>query len=180
MAEEEKEKKEKKEGGSKLILILVLMQGITLIVLLGLGAFMFLNLKKVQAPIPSVTAVANANVPAQTETKKEKEVAKTKKGEEVICELEPFIVNLMDENGRRYLRVKMSLVLSSKQAEDEVKKKTPEIRDAILMTLSGKRFADIATLEGKMRLRDEIKENVDKILLSGKVIQVYFTEFVVQ
>jgi len=179
MAEEEKEKKEKKEGGSKLILILVLMQGITLIALLGLGAFVFLNMKKLKTP-PVATVATNANMPAQKEEKKEKEVAKVKKGEEVICELEPFIVNLMDENGRRYLRVKMSLVLSSKQAEDEVKKKTPEIRDAILMTLSGKRFADIATLEGKMRLRDEIKENVDKILLSGKVIQVYFTEFVVQ
>ncbi len=31
-----------------------------------------------------------------------------------------------------------------------------------------------------MRLRDEIKENVDKILLSGKVLRVYFTEFVIQ
>jgi len=177
---EEKEKKEKKEGGSKLIFVLVLMQGLTLIALLGLGAFMFLNLKKVKTAVPSVASVANANVPVQPEVQKEKKVVKVKKGEEVICELDPFIVNLMDENGRRYLRVKMNLVLSSKEAEEEVKKKTPEIRDGILMTLSGKRFADIATLEGKMRLRDEIKENIDKILLSGKVLQVHFTEFVIQ
>ncbi|RLB11556.1 MAG: flagellar basal body protein FliL [Deltaproteobacteria bacterium] len=179
MAEEKK--KEKKEGKSKLILILVLMQAITLIAVVGLGAFMFLNFKKIQ--VPAIASVANANAEAQKQEeekkeKKEKEVVKVK--DEVICELEPFIVNLMDENGRRYLRVKMNLELSSKEAEDEVKKKMPEIRDTILMTLSGKKFADIANLEGKMRLRDEIKENVDKILLSGKVLQVYFTEFIIQ
>lgn len=170
------EEKEKKEGGSKLILLLVLMQAITLIALIGLGAFIFLNFKKLSSQ--NIPAVASAKVSVQQEQKKKK--AESKKGEEVICELDPFIVNLMDEGGRRYLRIKMNLVLSSKKAEEEVKKKTPEIRDAILLTLSGKRFSDIATLEGKMRLRDEIKESVDKLLISGKVLHIYFTEFVVQ
>ncbi len=171
------EEKEKKEGGNKFILLLVILQAVTLVALVGLGAFVYLNSKK--APSPNIPAVANVNIaPKQKQQEKKKKEVEVK--EEVICELDPFIVNLMDEGGRRYLRVKMNLVLSSKKTEEEVKKKTPEIRDAVLMTLSGKRFADIATLEGKMRLRDELKESINRLLMSGKVIQIYFTEFVVQ
>ncbi len=184
MAENE-EKKEAKKEGSKLILILVILQGLTLLALIGLGAFVFLNMKKIKNPVvvqPNMTMAKNANTPEEIlkEEEKKEEKKKVEKGEKVTYELDPFIVNLMDENGRRYLRVKMDLVLSSKKAQEEIEKKKPEIRDAILMTLSGKRFMDIASLEGKMRLRDEIKENVDKLLMSGKVLDVYFTEFIVQ
>jgi len=182
MAENE-EKKEKKNGGSKLILILVILQGLTLLALIGLGAFVFLNMKKIKPVVVQPNrAIAEKSSPEEVlkEEEKKEEKKKAEKGEKVTYELDPFIVNLMDENGRRYLRVKMDLVLSSKKAQEEIEKKKPEIRDAILMTLSGKRFMDIASLEGKMRLRDEIKENVDKLLMSGKVLDVYFTEFIVQ
>lgn len=173
MAEDKKEKKEKKDGNGKFMLLLIL-QGITLIALVGLGAFVFINSKKAPAP---VNMPASVSIP---KTEPKKEIKEVKKGEEVTYGLDPFIVNLMDEGGRRYLRVKMDLVLSSKESEEEIKKKKPEIRDIIITTLSGKRFNDIATLEGKMRLRDELKENINKILMTGKVLNIYFTEFVIQ
>ena len=167
------EKEEKKEAKDKKFMLLLILQGITLIALAGIGAFVFLNSQK--APVPM-----NARQKVQPKSDAKSDAKELKSVEEVTCSLDPFIVNLMDEAGRRYLRVKMDLVLSSKSLEDEVKKKTPEIRDKIIMTLSGKRFNDVASTEGKIRLRNELKENINKLLMSGKVLKIYFTEFVIQ
>ncbi|RLB12949.1 MAG: hypothetical protein DRG39_00540 [Deltaproteobacteria bacterium] len=169
-----KEKEEKKgEEKDKKFMLLLILQGITLIALAGMGVLLFLNSQKASAPVKMTQST-------QAKPEIKKEIKEVKKEEEVTCTLDPFIVNLMDEGGRRYLRVKMDLVLSSKNAEDEIKKKTAEIRDAIIMTLSGKRFNDIATFEGKARLRNELKENINKILACGKILNIYFTEFVIQ
>jgi len=158
------------EKKDKRLTILIILQGITIIALIGLGIFVLLNSKK---PPASVTA----SIPNKVLVEEEK---KEKMNEEIIYDLDPFIVNLMDNGGRRYLKIKMNLVLSSKEVEKEIEKKAPEIRDIIIMTLSEKTFNDIATLEGKMRLRDQLKENMNKVLMSGKVLKIYFTEFVIQ
>ena len=168
---EEKEKKDSK------FMMLFILQGITLIALIGLGVFVFLNPAKIS---PTVNSSALNNKMLAEEIKKKEKKQEVKKEEEVICSLDPFIVNLMDNGGRRYLKVKMDFVLSSKDAQEEIKKKTSEIRDIVIMTLSGKTFNDIASLEGKIRLRDQIKENINKILAFGRVLKIYFTEFVVQ
>ncbi len=161
---------EKKEGKNKLFLMLIILQAVTLFALIGLGAFVFVNMKK----------ISSSPVKTNPAQEKKKEVKKEKKKEEILCSLEPFIVNLMDNAGRRYLKVKMDLIVSSKETEEEIKKKDPDIRDVIIMTLSGKTFSDVAGIEGKMRLKKEIKENLNKVLTSGKVLKVYFTEFVIQ
>ena len=173
MAEEKEEKKETKD---RKFMLLFILQAITLIALAGIGAFVFLNSQKVAAPMNAAQKV-QPKTEAKTEAKQD---INELKNNEVTCSLDPFIVNLMDEAGRRYLRVKMDLVLSSKSLEDEIKKKTPEIRDKIIMTLSGKRFNDVASPEGKIRLRNELKENINKLLMNGKVLEIYFTEFVIQ
>ena len=125
------EKEEKKEAKDKKFMLLLILQGITLIALAGIGAFVFLNSQKVPAPI-------NASQKVQAKSEVKSEVKEVKKDEEVTFSLDPFIVNLMDEAGRRYLRVKMDLVLSSKSLEDEIKKKTP--RNAPCPCGSGKKY----------------------------------------
>ncbi|MBW2087159.1 MAG: flagellar basal body-associated FliL family protein [Deltaproteobacteria bacterium] len=56
----------------------------------------------------------------------------------------------------------------------------PQIKDSLLVLLSSKTFIDIKTVEGKMRLRMEIIGRINNFLTSGRVKNVYFTEFVVQ
>jgi flagellar FliL protein len=97
-----------------------------------------------------------------------------------MVDLDQFIVNLLSADGRRYLKTKVSLELSHKNAGPEVENKMPRIRDAIIQQLSSKRFDEISTESGKVRLREEIKNNVNRYLIDGQVKNVYFTEFVIQ
>ncbi len=94
--------------------------------------------------------------------------------------LKTFIVNLADPGGKRYLRVTMELELSTDKAIDEINKRLPQIRDAILMILPTRTIEDVQSVQGKEAIRKEIMEKINELLTAGAVINIYFTEFVVQ
>lgn len=97
-----------------------------------------------------------------------------------IYPLDIFIVNLMEADGKRYLKLKLDLELNNEEVKLEVEKRLPQIRDSILTLLSGKSFDDIHTLEGKFLLRTEVISMLNQHLKTGKITNVYFTEFIVQ
>ena len=94
--------------------------------------------------------------------------------------LDTFIVNLADEGGNRYLRTKMNLELKDEESNLMVQERLPMIRNSILMILPTKTYTDIATVEGKSALRDEMVTKLNAFLAPGSVTNIYFTEFVIQ
>jgi len=93
---------------------------------------------------------------------------------------EPFLVNLADASGKRYLRVSFDIEVTSPLTAQELQKKMSQVRDTVLLILSNKHFDDIRTTAGKGRLREEILDEVNKSLITGRARKVYFKEFVVQ
>jgi flagellar FliL protein len=96
-------------------------------------------------------------------------------------DLDPFIVNLIDDGrGPRYLKTEMKFELEAEEVRPEVEGRLSQIRDEILMLLTSKRITDVETSDGKRILKDEIFTRVNKILVTGRIKRVYFTEFVIQ
>lgn len=153
---EGKEQAEKPKKKSKLLIIIV-----ALVVLLGgaAGAYFFLLSK-----------------PASQQTK----TATEKESQGVNFALEPFVVNLMDQGGSKYLKVSIQLELSDVKLSEQAKNKTPQIRDAIITLLTNKTSDELITPEGKLLLKDEIKQRVSQILGENAVKNVYLTDFVMQ
>jgi flagellar FliL protein len=148
--------KEKKEG-SKLKWIII---GVVIVLVLGgsgAGAYFFLNKstnKEAQAlPKPPIGAVWAPDV---------------------------FIINLADAEADRYLKVVMNFELSDPLAVAELDVMKPKVRDMVLGVLTVKGFKDVNNFEGKQRLKEEIAMRLNSQLTKGKVVQVYFTDFVVQ
>lgn len=100
----------------------------------------------------------------------------------IVISLKPFVVNLIDEKGARYLKMTMELEIDSEEeeAKAEVEKHVPQFRDSVIMLLTSKRYEDIMTLEGKIKMRDEILARTNRFLKDHKIRNVYFSEFVVQ
>ncbi len=100
----------------------------------------------------------------------------------MIISLKPVVVNLIDEKGVRYLKMTMELEIDSEEekAKAEVEKHVPQFRDSVIMLLTSKRYEDIVTLDGKIKMRDEILARMNRFLKEHKVKNVYFSEFVVQ
>lgn len=171
--DEEKEKEEapvepkKKKLSPKLLIII----GVVVVLILGgAGASYFLFMGKGKAG----------------HSAEKKEGGGEKKGEKgegakgATKNLEPFIVNLTDAQGTRYLKAVMQLELSSEALATEIDEKIPMIRDDVISLLSSKSFEDISTEPGKRELKKAILERINKDLKGGQVTRVYFTEFVVQ
>lgn len=95
-------------------------------------------------------------------------------------EFKPFMVNLNDAGGKRFLRLTMSVEVNTPALGQEVNSKMPQFRDSILLLLTSLSYDDIATLDGKMRLRSQMLNRINSQLTSGKVRNIYFSEFVVQ
>ena len=80
----------------------------------------------------------------------EPKVAKVKPP--VFHTLDPFTVNLTEENGDHYLQVSIVYQVADNKIVDEVKTYLPVIRNRVLLLLSAKRPSELATAEGKQKL----------------------------
>ncbi|AOP65392.1 flagellar basal body-associated protein FliL [Burkholderia mallei] len=97
----------------------------------------------------------------------------------------PLAVNLLSDDGiQHYLRVGLSLKLTDPKAQEYLTQHMPELRSRILLALSNKHPEQLATLEGKHALADELKTLIEQPTQPGnqsaRVDDVLFTEFVVQ
>jgi flagellar FliL protein len=99
---------------------------------------------------------------------------------DTIFNLEPFIVNLLDNSGTRYLKLTVNLELTEGASSADLNAQSTQIRDSLIILLSSKSYTDIGTVEGKYLMRDEIVARVNQFLKKGKVKTAYFTEFVIQ
>ncbi len=173
MADEKTEEATPKKK-SKLLLIVIIL--LLLLLAGGGGAAYFLFIKKKPAPAPKNAAQAPGQAaPAAAPAGPSAPPVKT-----IIDHLSTFIVNLADQSGSRYLKVTMDLSLSNEAVKKEIEDKMPMIRDTIITILSNKYYNDIATPAGKLTLKRELISRLNVALTKGRILDIYFTDFVVQ
>jgi len=174
MAEEEKEESRQEEpkkesGGGNVVLILIVVLLVLVLAIGGVVAYLMLSGDEAEDG---------------TVVKQEKVEKKRHRGDDMqvgpMYPLDKFTVNLMSENGRRFLVVKMNLEEDGEELTPELDKKTPMIRDIIITILSSKTVEEITTAKGKEKLKEEIITQINRHLEDGEIRHVYFTEFVIQ
>lgn len=165
---DEQSQTENKKGKSKLFLILIIL--LVLIIAGGAAAFFFLY----SAPSDEEIAreIQKDNTPAAS--------ISTEPQIGITIELNPFIVNLADPKATHFLKATITLEVKDDRAKDLTEKMLPRLRNDILLLLSSQTLEDVISIEGKVRLRDEIMARVSRIIGRGKLKNVYFSQFVVQ
>jgi flagellar FliL protein len=171
----EKPKQEaKSSGGGGLVKILVVVVLIVVLAVAGILAYTLLFAGK-SAPAQEQTIME----PTGGQPSQATRPASAEPGP--IIAYPPFLVNLADPGGQRYLRITLSLELSKeKKFQAEVEAKDPRIKDIIISILSSKTFDEIATTQGKIAMKQEILRRLNTIMSGGRIVDVYITEFVVQ
>ena len=117
-------------------------------------------------------------VEEKTSSEEPKPAKKVKK--DLMFHLQPFIVNLAKSGGNRFLKVTVSLEMSSPKVRLGLKKNIQKVTDSILLLLSTKTFKDVYSVQGKFTLKGEITTRVNQFLTEGQVKGAYFTEFIIQ
>jgi flagellar FliL protein len=100
-----------------------------------------------------------------------------------VLPFEPFLVNLSDPGGNRFLKVTLNLVVESGEAATEVGGNASlmsHARSAILELLTEQQAQALVTADGKQALKDAIRKRVSGVITQQRVLDVLFSEFVVQ
>lgn len=127
----------------------------------------------------------------------------------IIVDLGDFILNLCDENAKKYLKVNVAIEVSKKEtdfqeeepaksgghghgeaapAQDpmaaiqaEMNQYKPAIRDAVITNLSSKTSSELATAAGKELAKEQISNDINSILGGEReVLRVSFGQFIIQ
>ena len=97
----------------------------------------------------------------------------------------PFVVNFDAGQGARFLQITVQLMTRKPELVEFVKAHDPVIRNDLLLLFGNQKVEDVASREGKEKLREAALEAVRKIIGSegGKAEEIealYFTSFVMQ
>ena len=155
---------------SPIVMILVL---IIAVMILGGGGFIgYTQFIKKNAPGTEEEIQAAESQPAR----------KKEKGVRIVVPLNSFIVNLLDKAGlgKRYLKVTVELEVGSEEDQLSIDSHKTQLRDTILLLLSGLSFTEVNTIEGKLDLKQTLLYRINQTMGGGIVHRIYFTEFVVQ
>ena len=102
----------------------------------------------------------------------------------VFQTLEPFTVNLAEENGEHYLQMSVVYQLADDKAVEQLKTYLPVIRNHILLLLSAKRPSELASADGKQKLVGELvaaaRESLPREQGAAAVTGAYLGAFVIQ
>lgn len=157
------ESSNKKKGGMKKLLFIVL----PLLIILGGGGFAayhFLLAKKAKtqkSKVKTSSTITQQNIGP-------------------MLNLKPFLTNLANKNSSSFVKVSVSLEFKPGTNLAAMKSFVPIIRNNILIILSSKTSGEINSPEGIRSLRHQIARGLNRILGHGKVIGVYFNEYMVQ
>lgn len=136
--------------------LLIIIIAAVLVLVLGAGAALFLMKSKQNAEDLEEEEEV-------TETTKKKDQKKSEHPP-VFVNLDPFTVNLVQENGEQYLQVALSVEFDNPEAEALMKANMPKVRDAIIRHLASKKASELANTEGKNTLAEELKTAINAIL----------------
>ena len=128
----------------------------------------------------------------------------------IIVDLGDFILNLCDENAKKYLKVNVAIEVSKKEddfpkeepakgggghghgeaapapdplaaIQTEMNQYKPAIRDAVITNLSSKTSAELSTAAGKELAKEQITNDINSILGGEReVLRVSFGQFIIQ
>jgi flagellar protein FliL len=162
-------------SGQKPVLFIILAV-VNMIVVAAVGAFLYLGKKKEAAHPTLDQVIAGEKATTDAETQQPKSFVGK------VVPMETFIVNLAGTKGRKVAKVNMEFELKDTgddtKVSGEIEQRKAQIRDVIIIILSSKTFEEVSTPPGKDNLRGEIKDRINSFLTTGKISNVFFTEFI--
>ncbi|MDK2822102.1 MAG: flagellar protein FliL [Clostridia bacterium] len=91
-----------------------------------------------------------------------------------------FTVNIANSNGRRFLMTQFSLEVDNKKVLKEIEDKLPVVQDKVIIVLSSQTIETLNSVAGKEKIKKQLMENINNILSSGEIVNIYFNKFVYQ
>ena len=97
-----------------------------------------------------------------------------------FMELSNIIVNPADSEGRRLLMLSVGMETAEPSILETVTAREMVVRDTIIKILGTRTVDELANIQERTALKDEIRLAVNGILSEGEINRMYFTQYVLQ
>lgn len=184
--ENEAQKSDKETSGSGILQWIIM--AVVVFVCAGAGfglGRLFAGYGQPQSPLPS-QQTEPAPIPPARKTA-EDAPTENSKGIWYYNDLEPVAANLNVPNATRYVRVTLTLELSSDLAEEQGRKlldaKKPALKNRLTLYLASLSIEDCTGTKNLMRIRSEILDAFNQELFPDskpQIRKIYLKEFVIQ
>ncbi len=113
------------------------------------------------------------------------EEPKAEHSQAIYLPLDPaFVVNFEGKGPARFLQINVEVMTRNPDMEEHIKKHMPAIRNNLVFLFGSQTYDNVATLEGKEKLRsaalEEVKKIMDTEVGDSAIEALYFTSFVMQ
>jgi flagellar FliL protein len=163
------------KSGSKKMLIIIIAVFALILVVGGAGAFFMMRSHGGDEEAEEEEAVVEAP-----------KSRKKKSAPPIYVPMDAFTVNLVPEPSEQFVQLIISVEVLDAPAGEQLKTYTPKIRNNVMMLLSSKKASELLTKEGKEKLAEEIRDQMNKVLDpradkdEWPVKEVLFTSFIIQ
>ncbi len=93
-----------------------------------------------------------------------------------IVRFESLITNLSGEDGRRIVRLSLEAKCEGASVLSELNSLKPKVRDIIVIEAGSFTAEELVTNEGKEKLKSKVRDRINAVLATGKVLEVFITE----
>ncbi len=101
-------------------------------------------------------------------------------GGEFVFKFDSIVVNIFEKNSIHFLKLGLEAACSNAEVMEELKVKKSPLQDKLLFIAGDTTLREISTAGGKALLKEDIIAAFNKVLKSGKILELYFTEFTIQ
>lgn len=106
---------------------------------------------------------------------------KLEKHEEYIVNLNSFTVNLSEDGGSpNFLKTQISLMSTDEEKTVMLDAKTSQIRDIIIKDLMAHTSRELLEAGGLDKVKDRLKTDINTALGGDAVMEIFFTDFLIQ
>jgi flagellar FliL protein len=158
--------------------LLIFVVNIANLAVLGATGFfmqkMWVKMREVNAQAEKILATK-----AQREKAAEEPIGKDYQPKPMgdLYPMDSFLVNIASDQGPKFLQTQMEFEVEDPSVEEELAKRRAAIRDAIIVMLSSRTFAQLRDANGMRNLRQDLIHTVNNLLSTGKIKDIYFTQF---
>ncbi|GAB6095893.1 hypothetical protein JCM14469_21460 [Desulfatiferula olefinivorans] len=158
-----------KSGGKKPPVRKIMMVVLIVLIVVGVaGTLIMLASSPDPAPLPIEEPVDTQPMPRKAST-----VFPT------LVHLGSFDVQLGDLGGDRVFKVGIELDTDSPDLAGELTRRAVQVKGMITSLLGTKTLSEIQGADGKIILKNELIANLNRMLETGKVRNLYFSEFII-
>ena len=177
------EEEDTPKSSKKMMIIIIV--GVVLLLILGVVGGMFFGGFFDDKPVP-VETTQNVDSESGGDTDSDNSEGSSEEFEDIsYWPLDPpFVLNFEGKSKARFMQIGLEISTTSEKSYAAVKKHSPIMRNEIVLLLSGQKYEEMITPEGKEQLRAELIETINIILKKHKakkgIDNIYFTSFVMQ